>query len=327
MKKSTVIVGALLLSVFLSAPAAFPWGWTVHTYIDEQFATKRPLQNANQLYGGLGPDLFNFRFDAPAFRDYMQARTHYDFMPVWNAAKSKPAKALAFGFVSHNEVWGIDSTAHRAGITFGQVGTIPNHPEAGGYVIAKAYILGAGLNQALQSAGLQLPEPVVLTVAHELVERGVDLLMKKLDPMIGLKMAAAALPPNPNFPLLMEKAYAADLATHFGISRIEAVKFLVSSERQFRQTMVLYGHVLMQDDATAIALMAEQLEEMAKAFLAAFNLPPLPDDVDLKPLLTSGIEYAMYLCATDFHAEVEATAEYVEQQLRAHGISYGVPGR
>ena len=145
-------------------------------------------------YGGLAPDLFNFRFDAPTFRDYMQTRTHNDFMPVWKAAKSKPAKALAFGFVSHNDVWGVDSTAHRAGITFGQ---------QEGYVIAKANILGAGLDQALKSEGLYLPPPVILTVAHELVERGVDLLMKTLDPMIGVKMAAAALPPNPNFPLLI----------------------------------------------------------------------------------------------------------------------------
>jgi hypothetical protein len=317
MKKSTVFVGALFLSVFLATPA-FPWGWTVHTYIDEQFTTKWRLQNANQVYGGLAPDLFNFRFDAPEYRGYLQDRTHNDFMPVWNAAKSKPAKALAFGFVSHNEVWGIDSTAHRAGITFGQ---------QTGYVIAKAYALMAILNQVPEFWALQLPEPVVLTVAHELVERGVDLLMEKLDPMIGLKLAAAALPPNPNFPLLMEKAYAADLATHFGISRIEAVKFIKSSERQFRQTMILYGHVLMQDDATAIALMAEQLEEMAKAFLAAVGLPPLPDGVDIQPLLKFGIEYAMSLCAGDFEAEVEATVDYVEHQLRAHGISYGVAGR
>jgi len=211
MKKSTAFVGALFLSTLLTAPPAFPWGWTVHAYIDEQFATKWHIANANQLYGGLAPDLFNFRFDAPAFREYMQGRTHNDFMAVWNVARSQPAKALAFGFVSHNELWGIDSTAHRAGITFGQ---------QTGYVIAKAYALMAILNQVPAFSALQLPEPVVLTVAHELVERGVDLLMKKLDPMIGLKMAVAALPPNPNFPLLMEKAYAADLATYFGISRI-----------------------------------------------------------------------------------------------------------
>jgi hypothetical protein len=322
MKKSTVMFGVLFLSILLSASTACPWGWAVHTYIDEQFATKWQLRNANQLYGGLAPDLFNFRFDAPTYQDYLFEQTHYNFLRVWEAARSKPGRALAFGFVSHNEEWGIDSTAHRAGLTFGQVGTIPGRPEAGGYVIAKAYELLYVLNQIPQFAALQLPEPAALTVAHELVERGVDLLMKNLDPMIGAKMAAAALPPNPNFPLLMEKAYARDLASTFGISNREAVKFLTSSERQFRQTMVLYGQVLMQDDVTAVMLMSEQLEDMAKAFLAAVGLPPLPDGVDIKPLLQYGIVQAMVLCASTFAVEVAATAEFVDQQLQAHGISY-----
>ena len=179
MKKLTVMVGTLFFSVFLSAQAAFPWGWTVHTYIDEQFATKWHLRNANQLYGGLAPDLFNFRFDAPEYQKYLFEQTHYEFMRVWDVAKSKPGQALAFGFVSHNEAWGIDSTAHRNGLTFGQMGTIPEHPNEGGYVVAKAYILMGILKQIPQFAVLQLPDPVVLTVAHELVERGVDLLIKK----------------------------------------------------------------------------------------------------------------------------------------------------
>ncbi len=135
-------------------------------------------------------------------------------------------------------------------------------------------------------------------------------------------MAAAALPPNPNFPLLMERAYAGELASTFGISHTEAVHFLASSERQFRQMMVLYGQVLLQDDATAIELMAEQLEDMAKTFLAALGLPPLPTDVDITPLLQYGIVTAMARCAWDFGAEVAATAEFVDDQLRAHGIAY-----
>jgi hypothetical protein len=243
-------------------------------------------------------------------------------MRVWDVAKSKPGQALAFGFVSHNEAWGIDSTAHRNGLTFGQMGTIPEHPNEGGYVVAKAYILMGILKQIQQFAVLQLPDPVVLTVAHELVERGVDLLIKKhLDPTIGAKMAAAALPPNPNFPLLMEKAYARDLASTFGKSNTEALKFLTSSERQFRQIMVLYGQVLMQDEGTAVKLMAEQLADMATAFLAAFGIS-LPGGLELAPLLEVGIEAARSLCEPDFEVEVKATAEFVEQQLRAHGISY-----
>lgn len=322
MKKFTVMFGTLFFSVFLLSQAAFPWGWAVHTYIDDQFAVKWQIQNENQIYGGLAPDLYNFRFDTPAYRVYMQYQAHNNFMKVWDEAQSTPGKALAFGFVSHNEAWGVDSTAHRAGITFGQIGTIPGHPGEGGYVVAKAYVLKGILEQIPQFSALQLPEPVALTVAHELVERGVDILIKNMDPMIGAKMAVAALPPNPNFPLLMERAYADDMASHFGISHTDAVQFITSSERQFRQTMVLYGQALMQDDTTAVVLMSEQLETMAKLFMAAYGLPPLPEGVDIKPLLQFGIGQAIVMCANDFPAELSATLEFVEQQLGEHGIAY-----
>jgi hypothetical protein len=313
MKILFMAVSTVFCAVFFFAQAAFSWGWAVHTYIDDQFSTKRGLRNGNQVYGGLAPDLFNFRFDAPVYRAYLFDQTHNNFMKVWDAAQSIPGKALAFGFVSHNEVWGVDSTAHHSGITFGV---------DEGYVIAKAKALKDILDQVPQFAALQLPEPVALEVAHELVERGVDILMKRIDPMIGAKMAAGALPPNPNFPLLMEKAYAGELAAHFGISEDDAVKFITSSERQFRQMMVLYGQSLMQDDSTAILLNAEQLEEVAKIFLAAYGLPPIPEGVDIKPLLQFGIVQGMTICAQDFAGEVFATLNFVDKQLAAHGISY-----
>lgn len=322
MKKALVAVGTIFCSVFFFTQAAFPWGWAVHTYIDDQYNTKWGLRNGNQVYGGLAPDVFNFRYDVPAYREYLFYQTHNNFMKVWDAAQSIPGKALAFGFVSHNEVWGADFTAHRSGITFGQKGTITGHPDEGGYVIAKAYILKGMLEQIPQFNALQLPEPVALDVAHELVERGVDILMKRIDPMIGAKMSAAALPPNPNLPLLMEKAYAGEFAAQFGISDADALRFFASSERQFRQMMVLYGQALMQDDATAILLNAEQLEEIAKQFLAAYGLPPLPGDIDIKPLLQYGIYQAMEICAGDFAPEVFATSAFVDQQLDSHGISH-----
>src|SRR5512143_1119519 len=113
MKRLFMAVSTVFCAVFFFAQAAFSWGWAVHTYIDDQFSTKWGLRNGNQVYGGLAPDLFTFRFDAPAYRAYLFDQTHNNFMKVWDAAQSKPEKALAFGFVSHNEVWGVDSTAHR----------------------------------------------------------------------------------------------------------------------------------------------------------------------------------------------------------------------
>jgi hypothetical protein len=318
MKRLGFAISTIFCVIFFYAQAAFSWGWAVHTYIDEQFNTKWQIRNANLLYGGLTPDIFNYQFNTEAL--YMHDETHNDFMKVWEAAQSKPGKALAFGFVSHNEVWGVDSTAHRSGITFGQIGTIPGHPEAGGYVVAKAYILKGILEQIPEFNALQLPEPVALEVAHELVEYGVDILMKQIDPMIGAKITKAALPPNPNFPLLLEKAYAEEFAAHFGISYVDALKFFKSSERQFNQLMILYGQVLMQDDATAALLISQQLAELASAFLAANGII-LPPGTDITPILQYGIMQSIDICKDDFSQEVFATSNFVYQQLGAHGIT------
>ncbi len=312
---------AIMASVALLPSAAFSWGWAVHVYVDEQFDTKWGLRNGDQIYGGLAPDMFNFRYDQAAYRQFLFDQTHNNFMKLWEDAESIPGKALAIGFVSHNEVWGVDSTAHRSGITFGQHGTIPGHPGEGGYVIAKTYLLEAILEQVPQFNARNLPEPLKVTVAHELVERGVDLLMRSLDPAIGARMSAAALPPNPTFPMSIEKAYAGDLAAAFGISSTDAARFIAGSERQYRQMLVLYGQALVQDTDTAIYLNALQLEDAATQVLAAYGLT-LPEGVDIKPLLQFGIYQAMGICQDDFAAEAIATSEMVAGQMAAHGITY-----
>jgi hypothetical protein len=120
----------------------------------------------------------------------------------------------------------------------------------------------------------------------------------------------------------LEKVYAGEFGAQSGLSDAEALQFFAASERQFRRMMVLYGQALMQDDATAIFLNAEQLEELARQFLAAYGLPPLPEGVDIKPLLQYGIYQAMLLCGDDFAYEVFATIALVDQQLAAHGVAY-----
>ncbi len=321
MKRLLFACAAVFCAVFLYSQTAFSWGWAVHAYIDKQFETKWQIRNTNLLYGSLVPDIFNYQFDAPAL--YMHDQTHNNFMKLWDAARSQPGTALAFGFVSHNELWGVDFTAHKSGITVGGLGTIPGHPEAGGYVVAKAYELKAKLDQIPEFAALQLPEAAALQVCHELVEYGVDILIKHIDPTVGARITAAALQPNPNFPMLLEKAYLKEFAADFGLSNVEARKFFMSSERQFRQFMVLYGQVLMQDDTTAVALIAEQLANMAVAFLAAngITLPPDFDIAKLELILQYGIGQSIGICSADFFGEVTATADFVDQQLAQHGIT------
>jgi hypothetical protein len=313
MKIKQLIYRITLITMMVLLPtAAFSWGSAVHAYIDGKLATKWKLLNGNQDYGAMVPDAFNFSFDQPAYMGFLYAQTHMNFLHVWYDAESRPAKALAFGFVSHNDVWGADFTAHHSGITSGQ---------GKGYIIAKAEILKVILESIPDYAALNIPDAVSMEIAHNLVESAVDILMKHVDPRIGQKMIAAALPPHPNMPLLLVKAYAGDLAGFAGIREHEAAKFIVASEKQFRKITILYGQALTLDDADAVQALAEQLADFAQAFLAAYGVTLLPG-TDLTPLLEFGISQGMLLCAADFAQEVVATAAFVNQQLDMHGISY-----
>jgi hypothetical protein len=313
MKTRFSVISSALIAVFVLLPSmAFAWGWAVHCYIDDQFKTKWQIRNANQLYGGFAPDMFLYRYDTPEYLQYLFEQTHYNFMDVWNAAKSVPAKAAAFGFVSHNEEWGIDSTAHIASRTL---------DSDKGYVIIKAIKLAEDLQNIPGFAALQLPDEVVVAIAHEFVEYGVDILMKNLDPRLGAKIVRAAAPPNPNIPLVVEQAFVRGFAEEFGLRLADARKYFKSSERQFRQIMILYGQALMEDDETAIEILAEHLAEIATAFLTVYGIT-LPEGVDITALAQFGISQAMILCADDFAGEVFATSFFVRDQLIAHGISY-----
>jgi hypothetical protein len=309
--RSKILCTALLISVLLPS-AAFSWGSAVHAYIDGKLAAKGTLLNLNQVYGAMAPDAFNFAFDQPVYMGFLYEQTHTNFLKVWHEAELRPAKALAVGFVSHNDVWGADYTAHHSGLTSGK---------GKGYIIAKAEALKGILNLIPEYIALNIPDPVGLEVAHNLVENSVDILMRHVDRRIGEKVIAAALLPHPNMPLLLVKAYGGMLADYAGISDRAAAKFIASSERQFRNITILYGQALTLDDAAAVQALAEQLADFAQAFLASYGII-LPPGTDLTPLLGFGISQGMMLCAGDFAQEVEATTVFVEQQLDLHGISY-----
>ncbi|WP_306533920.1 hypothetical protein [Geobacter sp.] len=309
--KRLLTSAVLILSLISVATPAFPWGSATHAHIDGQLG-KRVLFDKQERYGGMGMDVFNFLFTNPAVSAYLYGQTHTQFMKVWDAARLPAGKALAFGFVSHNDVWGADVTAHHNGLTFGQ---------GQGYVIAKAEILKGILEQNPEFAALNLPDPVVREIAHNFIEYGTDILLKRIDPHIGEKIIISALVRSPEFPLLLVKAYGEGLASTAGMSRLEASRLIIATEMEFRKTMIAYGQALTRDEATALQLFAEQLAALSTAFLAAYGIV-LPDGVDLVPLAKGGIEGAMLLCAPDFSGELAATVEEVKLQLTAHGIRY-----
>jgi hypothetical protein len=315
-KKALALMGIIFVTVVFFSTEAFSWGWAVHTYVDDHLGKKRGMKNLDEIYGGMAVDTFNYMFDRPDYLMFLSDQTHHEFMKTWNKADHGRQKSLALGFVSHNDVWGADSTAHHSGRTFGQ---------EQGYVIAKAEILKpviAGLLADLlglpPSEALNL---IALEVAHELVENGVDILMKTVDPVIGEKITAAALLRSPEFPLLLVRAYGKDFARAFGIDHLEGAGIIISAEKEFRESMILYGQVLMLDETTALHLISEQTAGVARGFLSANGIE-LPPDLDIVPLIEFLTAQAMDLCAGDFSLEVDATATYVNRQLKEHGISY-----
>lgn len=321
LKKLWIVLGMVVFMFVFFSSEAFPWGWAVHAYIDDHLGKKRGLSNINEIYGGMIPDIFNYMFDDPNTLGYLSYHTHNEFMKVWREARCGLEKSLAYGFVTHNDVWGADSTAHHSGRTFGQ---------RKGYVIAKAevlkpIVLGA-LKQLFEQIPSDPPDPVILDaiaseVSHELVENGIDILMKIVDPTIGHKIMASALLRSPELPYLLVRAYAADFSDDADISFHKAAKIITSAETEFRRSMIFYGQALLQDDATSIELISEQTANIAKSFLAAYGIE-IPPGLDVTPLIMLLTQEAIAACADDFASEIMATVGFVTDNLVMEGIAY-----
>lgn len=315
-RKPLVLLGILLLTSLLIAPEASPWGSAIHVYIDDHLGKDGPLRNVNEMYGGTAPDVFNYLFDQKAWMDYLYAETHTNFMKVWQAAHLPLGKALAFGFVSHNDVWGADATAHHQCTRCG----FPN-----GYVIVKADAMASLI--PLSSLGIDIPDPTLANLVarelyHNIVESALDLLISQKDPTVGKKLATAALLRSPEFPLLLVEAYARDFSSEFRLPRSEAIKVILDAEMNFRKTSILYGQVLMQESATATQLVAEQLAAQAVGFLGSFGVSlPIPPD-QVPGLIKWLLEQATELCKDDYFDEIQGTVQAVRIALRTNGIWY-----
>jgi hypothetical protein len=308
MKTRAVAVGMLLATLLTFSTEAFSWGNATHTYINDNLGRKGAFYNTNEIYGGLAPDIFGFMFDDPALLQYLNALTHEHAAKVWDAARTKTEKAIAYGFVSHNEKWGIDLTAHKSGLTYGT---------ADGYIIAKANEL---LALAPLPPELMIPDEIARVIYHYVVEIGVDIIVKEhLDRHVGQKMAAAALLRSPEVGFLLARAYGDEIATAMGLSHADAAMFITRAEREFRNTIVLYGQALTQNAETTVTLLSEQMVDLAEAFLGQ----PLPLDREAAVVLVSDLVSAsMWLCADDFAGEIEATITFVGDQLKRRGFKY-----
>lgn len=128
MKKRIVTSGLVFILLVIGMVSnGFCWGSAVHAYIGDKLGARTGVKNYDEIYGAMAPDVFNFTF-APYY-PFLYTQTHYVDFSIKDVAHGPLQNALAYGYASHNGMWGADFTAHHSGITYGQ---------GQGYIIAKA---------------------------------------------------------------------------------------------------------------------------------------------------------------------------------------------
>lgn len=309
-RRNVLVAGVICLGLLFSSSEALSWGFATHAYMDDHLGRKGTRNNLNEIYGGVMPDLFNTLFEYPQYLDFLPGQTHLKSMKVWKASRGDVEKSLAFGFVSHNDRWGADFTAHHACQTCGQ---------PVGYAYAKASVL---LSEAPLPSELEIPDEIAIEIFHEIVENAVDILVKRTDPLIGDRLSSAAQQRSPKFPQLLVRAYAKRFASFAGTTELEAAQFIQAAESDFREAILSYGQILSQDEQTAIELISEQTASLAQGFLALYDITlPLTQE-EMVGIIISYMGLAIAFCQDDYLEEIEATIPYVRHKLRIHGVTY-----
>lgn len=309
--KKAFTAGAIFLLLFCFTTRAFPWGSATHAYIIDKIMRKAGPPRL--MYGVMAPDVFNyFAFIMPSnsfpptLPDDLYKATHEFFMKFWDAAQSRSEKPTAYGFVSHNNIWGIDSTAHVHSLTL---------DPGSGFVIQKAEMLIGVLDSygVWALLGLDPSDPLIhpkcLAICHELVEAAVDLLIKNLDPNIGNRLVDSARSSDKKLLNLLIAAYADNVVTPETIAINEAF---------FRSVTLSLGNSLKLKEPDDLNSMAAQMAGMAS----------IAYGITIDPSQVAGIlQITEYVCTDPMFGpncfmEIFATIEFVKQQLAVHNISY-----
>jgi hypothetical protein len=301
--KKAFTVGAIVVFLFCFTVRAFPWGSATHAYIIDQIMRKAGPPRL--MYGVMAPDVFNYYFDNIGLRDQLYVMTHFtSYMKVWDVSKGPSDRPSAFGFVSHNNEWGIDSTAHTSALT------LPDH--AKGYVIQKAEILYNFYLEPLFTL-MDIDAVKGKEICHDLVETAIDLMIKYLDPNIGNRLVDSARSSDKKMLDLLVKAYAQDVATIDGIGLDQAIAIIAGNESGFRMAILSLGNALKLKAPNDLNAVAAQLAGLADA---AYQVHVDPG------IVAQALQAAMLVCSGDFVTEIMATIGFVQGKLAEHYIDY-----
>jgi hypothetical protein len=275
------------------------------------------------MYGSVLVDGFNLVLNEQG--QFIYDKLHHDPMAMRAAARSCEQRAAAFGFVSHNDNWGADWTAHHHAMTLSD----------GGYAVIKGQQLAATIQpvlyQILRNANPAVPEPLAEGLStslapelgHDLSETAVDLMIKRRDdPAIGARMLLAARCRSSSIPVLLCDAYAPILATTFQIPMEEARGFLTAVEADYRNQTIQYGEWFLLPESRTIHALAQMNAATAEGYLEYFAaLNGFPTDVTVTPSAAETfIRAAINAVQGDYRHELNATLTYLCRQMQHRGI-------
>lgn len=318
MKRTIAAVIAVALGTAVFVAPALSWEKGTHLYIADKLKRQggmNPL-NLDEMYGAMAPDIFNYVFDLPpGANPFLYDQTHHFYVNMWKAVRWGYEKPLAFGFVSHNDTWGADYTAHHRALT------APAAP-GDGYIIMKARILDEALASywgVIETAlGGTLDDAIKLELCHNIVEAAGDIVLKRSYPRLGNYLVTAGSRSDKRFKNLFLKAYLPGLTAFIGDETL-ARTILLTGESSFRtQQVVMYGMLLQQDELAIIDGITAQFNSLVGLYLESLGVPPPSTGwPDLTFVIQAALVGAISLIENDYMLEVNATVRYVGAQMKA----------
>ncbi|MGB9907857.1 MAG: hypothetical protein ACPLRR_10795, partial [Candidatus Saccharicenans sp.] len=290
------------------------WEKGTHAFIAHHLKKANGPYDIEEMYGAMAPDAFNYLFTPPGilYRDYLYDQTHHYFLKIQYAVKYGYEKASSYGFISHNDTWGADSTAHHASLTLD-----PNE----GYVITKAKMLDEYLKSVSPDYYNLLKDypAVALEICHNIIEAAGDIVLVRYDRSLGAKIIQIAARPKTNMQNLMVRAYAQGLAdfsqtTAAPLTYAEAEQFIRATENEFRTGCLAYGWLLQQDESIILDNVIAEFKNLATVYLTAFGLP-VPDEATLTALLQGSFQAAIGLIENDYLPEIMATISLLKKGM------------
>jgi hypothetical protein len=308
----------ILLLASTGAENCLAWGAITHAHLSNVLGERYDLENLQEMYGSTIPDMFNLIMDSP-YSDHMYQAMHYRFDEIRPYACTKLLEAAMMGIASHNDAWGADWTAHHQAQSL----TDPI-----GYVVFKegqlAPVLEPQLAGLLASAGVpnagEIAADMAPGLAHNFIETAVDLLISRNeDPFIGYRLLISSQLRAPGIPFMVARAFARDLAAHYGISRFRAWLFIVYAEREYRELMKMYGGIFTKGFDEAVALLAEQGALYAEKILHEVT----GVNVTVPPEMVGGflVDFAIPAVQDDYSTEIAMTCDYLDERLESEGYT------